>query len=76
MKNYKDLLLIVAISVILSITGFILDLNERVPDIRTNIFEIIMMAGFAFGVIIFFYFPIKFLLSKSRRLNDTPPPHG
>ncbi len=67
MKNNKDILVIVAVSVILSITGFILDLNERVPDIKTNIFEIIMMAGVMFGIISIFYFPIKFIVNKFRR---------
>jgi len=63
MKNNKDVLVIVIISVFLSITGFIVDLNERVPDLKTNIFEIIM-AGLMFGVISIFYFPVKFVLCK------------
>lgn len=67
MKNSKDTLVIVAISVVLSITGFVLDLNERVPDIKTNIFEITMMAGVSFGVIAIIYFPIKFIFGKLRR---------
>ena len=67
MKNSKDTLIIVAISVVLSFTGFVLDLNERVPDIKTNIFEITMMAGVIFGVIAIFYFPIKFIVGKLRR---------
>ena len=64
MKHKKDILVIVAISVILSITGFILDLNERVQDIKTNIFEIFMMTGVIFGIIAIFYFPIKIIISK------------
>jgi hypothetical protein len=65
MSIKKDIIVIVAISLILSITGFVLDLNERVPDILTNIFEILMMAGFILVAISIFYFPIKLLLNKS-----------
>ena len=64
MKNNNDVLVIVIISVFLSITGFIVDLYERVPDLKTNIFEIIIMAGLMFGVISIFYFPVKFVVCK------------
>jgi len=67
MKIYKDLLIIGAISLILSITGFILDLNERVPDITTNIFETAMMAGVIFVIISVFYFPIKLITYKLQK---------
>jgi hypothetical protein len=55
------------LSLMLSITGFILDLAERVPDIKTNVFEIAMMTGLCYGIISVFYFPISFLIHKKAK---------
>jgi hypothetical protein len=60
----KDFIRIAILSLLLSLTGFVLDLNERVPAIKTNIFEIVMMAAFCFGIISVFYFPIRVLIHK------------
>ena len=45
MVTKKAFFRIGVLSLLLSMTGFILDLNERVPDIKTNVFEIVMMTG-------------------------------
>lgn len=64
MVSKKDFIVIGIVSILLSVTGFILDLNERVPDIKTNVFEIFMMTGIIYGIISIFYFPIKLLIIK------------
>ena len=61
----KDFIIIGIISILLAVTGFILDLNERVPDITTNIFETLMMAVLIYAGVSIFYFPIKLLTSNS-----------
>jgi hypothetical protein len=67
MKIKKHLLVILTIAFTLSITGFIIDLNERVQDINTNIFEIMMMTGVIFVLISVFYFPLKFIVISVRK---------
>jgi len=64
MISKKDFILIGIISILLSVTGFFLDLNELVPDIRTNIFEILMMAVLIYCAISIIYFPTKLLTNK------------
>ena len=51
MVTKKAFFRIGVLSFLLSMTGFILDLNERVPDIKTNVFEIVMMTGLCYGII-------------------------
>jgi H+/Cl- antiporter ClcA len=64
MATKKDFIRIGVLSLLLSMTGFILDLDERVPDIKTNVFEIVMMTGLCYGIISVFYFTISLLLHK------------
>jgi hypothetical protein len=59
-----DFIVIGIISILLSVAGFILDLNERVLDIKTNVFEILMMTILIYGIICILYFPIKLLTNK------------
>ena len=64
MVTKKAFFRIGVLSFLLSMTGFILDLNERVPDIKTNVFEIVMMTGLCYGIISVIYFPISLLIHK------------
>jgi hypothetical protein len=64
MVSKKDFIRIGVLSLLLAMTGFILDLNERVPDVKTNIFEVVMMTGLCYTIISVFYFPIKVLIHK------------
>jgi hypothetical protein len=64
MASKKDFIRIGILSLLLSMTGFILDLDERVPDVNTNVFEIAMMTVLCFGIISVFYFPIRVLIHK------------
>jgi len=64
MVTRKDFFRIGILSLLLSITDFILDLNERVPDIKTNVFEVLMMTAVCYGIISIFYFPISLLIHK------------
>ena len=64
MATKKDFIRIGVLSLLLSMTGFILDQDERVQDIKTNVFEIVMMTGLCYGIISVFYFPIKVLIHK------------
>ena len=67
MATKKDFIRIGVLSLLLSMTGFLLDLEERVPDIKTNVFEIVMMTGLCYGIISVFYFPISLLLYKKAK---------
>ena len=67
MASKKDFIRIGILSLLLSMTGFILDLEERVPDVKTNVFEIVMMTGLCYGIISVFYFPISFLIHKKAK---------
>ena len=67
MVSKKDFIRIGVLSLLLSMTGFILDLDERVQDIKTNVFEIVMMTGLCYGIISVFYFPISFLIHKKAK---------
>jgi len=42
-KTFKTIVLIIGVSFIISLIGFVLDLGERVPDVWVNISETIMM---------------------------------
>ncbi len=64
MVSKKDFIRIGVLSLLLAMTGFILDLNERVPAIKINIFEVVMMTGLCYTIISVFYFPIKVLIHK------------
>jgi hypothetical protein len=64
MATKKDFIRIGVLSLLLSMTGFLLDLDERVPDIKTNVFEIVMMTGLCYGIISVFYFTISLLIYK------------
>ncbi len=59
----EELIIISFISLLTSIFGFIIDLNERIPDVKTNILETLMMAGVIFILISFLYLSGKILFS-------------
>jgi hypothetical protein len=67
MTTKKDFIRIGILSFLLSMTGFILDQDERVPDIKTNVFEVVMMTGLCYGIISVFYFPISLLIHKKAK---------
>jgi hypothetical protein len=69
----KDFIKIGLLSLLLSMAGFILDLDERVPDVKTNVFEIAMMTVLCFGIISVFYFPIRVLIHKLAKKNFKSP---
>jgi hypothetical protein len=69
----KDFIKIGLLSLLLSMAGFILDLDERVPDVKTNAFEIAMMTILCFGIISVFYFPIRVLIHKLAKKNFKSP---
>ena len=62
MATKKDLIRIGILSLLMSMTGFILDQDERVLDVKTNVFEIVIMTGVCYGIISVFYFPISLLI--------------
>jgi hypothetical protein len=61
------------LSLLLSMIGFVLDLDERVQDVKTNVFEIAMMTALCFGIISVFYFPIRVLIHKLAKKNFKSP---
>jgi len=64
-----ELIIISSISLLTSIFGFIIDLNERIPDLKSNILETLMMAGVIFILISFLYLPCKILLSIFQKVK-------
>jgi hypothetical protein len=70
MINKKDFIVIGILSIFISITGFILDLNERVPSLTINVFEIFMMAILMYGIISIPYFAIKLIIKKFGKFNS------
>ncbi len=64
MTTKKDLIRIGILSLLMSMTGFILDQDERVLDVKTNVFEIVIMTGLCYGIISVIYFPISLLMHK------------
>jgi hypothetical protein len=69
MYHKKDFIIIGIVSIILAVTGFILDLSEREPSIVTNIFETLLLAGLIFCAITIFCLPIKLLAKKINSQN-------
>jgi heme/copper-type cytochrome/quinol oxidase subunit 4 len=67
MINKKDILIIGIISILLTVIGFILDLNERIPNILLNIYEILIMSAIIFILISIIYFPVKLIIYKFRK---------
>ena len=55
MKYLKTITTIFLISFVITIIGFILDLGERIPNIWVNMFDILIMTGVIFLIIISFY---------------------
>ena len=67
MATKKDLIRIGILSLLMSMTGFILDQDERVLDVKTNVFEIVIMTGLCYGIISVIYFPISLMIHKKAK---------
>jgi len=55
MKNAKPFLLILIFSAIISILGFIVDMDERYPDIMVNIKDVLLMTALIFSAVSILY---------------------
>jgi hypothetical protein len=64
MINKKDIIIIGIISILLTVIGFILDLNERIPNILLNTYEVLFMSAIIFIMISIIYFPVKLIIYK------------
>lgn len=67
MLSKKEIISIAVISIAIAIIGFVLDVNERVPNILTNIMETLILSCLIFAVFAMFYIPIKFVVYKLRK---------
>lgn len=66
MKNLKTPMLIIAVlSIAIALAGFVLDLNERIPDILTNITDVLMLSFAVFSVLFPVYLLIRYILKTS-----------
>lgn len=63
MNHQRNLRIMFITAFALSILGFILDLNERVPDIWVNIMDVVMMT-FVLFIIIGFLYTIALLIKS------------
>jgi hypothetical protein len=64
MINKKDIIIIGIISILLTVIGFILDFNERIPNILLNIYEVLFMSAIIFIMISIIYLPVKLIIYK------------
>jgi hypothetical protein len=64
MINKIDFIIIGIISILLTVIGFILDLNERIPNILLNTYEVLFMSAIIFIMISIIYFPVKLIIYK------------
>ena len=64
MINKIDFIIIGIISILLTVIGFILDLNERIPNILLNTYEVLFMSAIIFIIISIIYFPVKLIIYK------------
>jgi hypothetical protein len=64
MINKIDFITIGIISILLTVIGFILDLNERIPNILLNTYEVLFMSAIIFIMISIIYFPVKLIIYK------------
>jgi len=55
MKNTKPFLLILIFSAVFSAIGFIVDLDERYPDIMVNIKDVLVMTALIFSAVSILY---------------------
>lgn len=68
MNHKRNIIIVASLALALSIFGFILDLNERVPSIFQNFIDISMMTTifFAVGMMIYSIFVISINGVKSK----------
>jgi len=64
MINKIDFIIIGIISILLTVIGFILDLNERIPNILLNTYEVLFMSAIIFIMISIIYLPVKLIIYK------------
>ena len=62
MMTKREIFILGLIACILSIIGFYVDDDVRVPNIATNIFEIVMVAGILFLLLVILLFVLMILL--------------
>lgn len=64
MNHKRNIIIVASVALALSIFGFILDLNERVPSILQNIIDVVMMAAIFFSIGMMIYSIIALSLNK------------
>lgn len=69
MNRKKTLLPIAVIAIVLSIVGFIADLNERVDNVAINIMEIFSMAFILFFILNVMVFIVRFIIRRLREIS-------
>ena len=62
MKHKRNLIILLVLSFILSVFGFILDYAEWYPDIKQNIIDIALMTGLLYGIGLLLYLLIIFFI--------------
>lgn len=68
MKKRKHLTIIISVSLLLTLTGAILD-EDKVPfDFSRMIYEFFMMNAFTFSILCVAYFALRLIITRSRKL--------
>ncbi len=72
-SHINNVTIIAITSLVLSIIGFVLDLHERVQDVKVNVFEILMVTAIIFTVLCSIYafiFIAYKLIIKLKRIDS------
>lgn len=68
MMTKREIFILGLLACILSIIGFYADDDIRVPNIATNIFEIVMVAGILFLLLAVVYLLGKFIFNTIKKV--------
>jgi hypothetical protein len=68
MMTKREIFILGLLACILSTIGFYADDDVRVPNIATNIFEIVMVAGILFLLLVVVYLLGKFIFNTIKKV--------
>lgn len=69
MNHKRNIIIVASVALGMSIVGFILDLNERVPSILQNIIDISIMAAVFFSIGMIIYSMVAISYSREIRTS-------
>lgn len=67
MKHQRRLIILLVVSVILTIIGYIIDTDPPYPNFLHTVFEFCMLTIMIFGFLAIIYFGLNFIFGLTRR---------